>query len=150
MLPQQSIFEWFAPPDLARPDLRERARYLWLFSWPFFTLVTVLLALAVIIEPHTAVRRAVTIGAVGALMAVSHAISRAGRPLVASWMLVTGLAVIVTERAWVTGGIRAPVAPFYILFIVMASVLLGARGGLATAAVCTLGAIALSAGTAFE
>jgi signal transduction histidine kinase len=39
------------------------------------------------------------------------------------------------------------VATFYILFIVMAGVLLGPRGGLATAAVCTLGAIALAVGT---
>ena len=69
--------------------------------------------------------------------------------MLASWILVFGLSVIVTQRAWITGGIHAPVAVFYVLFIVMASVLLGARGALATAAACLLGAIVLTVGTAF-
>src|SRR5262249_48124203 len=149
-LTPQSLYQWFAPPELARPDLRQRARSLWILSWPLFAVVTVLLGIAVLVEPHTATRRATTIGAVAALVAVLHAISRAGRPALASWMLVIGLSVIVTQRAWVTGGIQAPVAAFYVLFIVMAGVLLGARGGLVTAAVCTLGAILLTVGTALE
>jgi hypothetical protein len=37
---------------------------------------------------------------------------------------------------------------FYVLFIVMAGLLIGTRGGLVTAAVCFLGAIVLTAGTA--
>jgi len=149
VLTSQSIVEWFAPPELSRPDLRQRAHTLWTLSWRFFAVITLLLGIAVLIEPYTAARRATTIGAVGALMAVLHAISRGGRPVVASWMLVTGLSAIVTQRAWVTGGIHSPVAVFYVLFIVMAGVLLGRRGGLATAAVCAVGAIVLTAGTAF-
>jgi signal transduction histidine kinase len=143
----QSIFQWFAPPDFARVDLRHRARALWIVSWPFFAVVTVLLGIAVLVEPHTLVRRATTVAAVGGLMTVLHMTSRAGRPLLASWILVTGLSVIVTQRAWVTGGIHAPVAVFYVLFIVIAGVLLGARGAFATAAACTLGAIVLTVGT---
>src|SRR5215813_2965984 len=85
-LTPQSIYQWFAPPELERPDLRQRARALWILSWPFFAVVTVLLGIAVLVEPHTAARRATTIGAVGALMAVLHAISRAGRPVFASWI----------------------------------------------------------------
>src|SRR4029079_16519811 len=149
-LTRQSIYQWFAPPQLERPDLRERARALWILSWPFFAIIAVVLGIGVLVEPYTAARRATTIGAVGTLMAVLHAISRAGRPVFASWTLVTGLSVIVTQRAWVTGGIHAPVAAFYVLFIIMAGVLLGTRGGLATAALCTLGAIALTVGTALE
>jgi signal transduction histidine kinase len=150
VLTPRSIVQWFAPPGLARPDLRQRARTLWILSWPLFGVVTVLLGIAVLVEPYTAARRATTIAVVGALMAVLHAISRAGRPVFASWVLVSGLSVIVTQRAWVTGGIHAPVAVFYVLFIVMGGGLLGARGGLATAAVCTLGASALAVGTAFN
>jgi len=149
-LTRQSIYQWFAPPELERPDLRERARALWILSWPFFAIIAVVLGIGVLVEPYTAARRATTIGAVGTLMAVLHAFSRAGRPVFASWTLVTGLSVIVTQRAWVTGGIHAPVAVFYVLFIIMAGVLLGTRGGLATAALCTLGAIALTVGTALE
>jgi signal transduction histidine kinase len=147
-LTPQSIVRWFAPPELPRPDLRERARSLWILSWPLFAVISVLLTIAVLVEPYTAGRRATTIVAVGVLVAVLHAISRAGRPVVASWMLVIGLTIIVTQRAWVTGGIHAPVEVFYALFIVMAGILLGTRAALATAGICMLGAIALTLGTA--
>jgi signal transduction histidine kinase len=149
-LTPQSIYQWFAPPDLSRLDLQQRARSLWILSWPFFAVVTVALGIAVLIEPYTVARRGTTVGAVGGLVVLLHAISRAGRPVLASWILVTGLSVIVTQRAWMTGGIHAPVAAFYVLFIVMAGFLLGPRGGLATAAACTVGAIALAVGTSLE
>jgi signal transduction histidine kinase len=144
----QSIIQWFAPPEFARADLRHRARAFWIVSWPFFAVVTVLLAIAVLVEPQTLVRRATTVAAVGGLMTVLHMTNRAGRPVLASWILVTGLSVIVTQRAWVTGGIHAPVAVFYVIFIVMAGVLLGTRGAVATAAACTVGAALLTVGTA--
>ena len=142
-----SIARWFAPPELPRPDLRRHARALWIVSWPFFAVVTVGLGIGVLAEPHTLARRATTIAVVGALIAILHAISRAARPVLASWILVVGLSVIVTQRAWITGGIHAPVAVFYLLFIVMAGLLIGVRGALVTAAVCLLGAIVLTAGT---
>ena len=145
----QSIFRWFAPPELARADLRRRARALWIVSWPFFAVVAVGLGIAVLVEPQTVMRRATTVAAVGALMIILHALSRTGRPVLASWILVIGLSIIVTQRAWITGGIHAPVAVFYVLFIVMAGVLIGARGGLVTAAVCFVGAIVLTIGTVF-
>lgn len=144
----QSIFQWFGPPVLSPPDLRRRARALWIVSWPFFAVVAVGLAIAVLVEPHTLQRRAVTIAAVGVLTIVLHAISRGGRPTLASWTLVLGLSVIVTQRAWITGGIHAPVAVFYALFILTAGLVIGVRGSLVTAAVCVLGAIVLTVGTA--
>ena len=141
---------WFAPPELSRADLRRRARALWIVSWPFFAVVAVVLGIAVLVEPETLSRRATTVVAVGALITLLHTISRAGRPVLASWLLVLGLSVIVTQRAWITGGIHAPVAVFYVLFIVMAGVLIGSRGGLVTAAGCLLGAIILTAGTELQ
>jgi len=143
----QSIFHWFGPPEFARADLRHRARALWIVCWPFFVVVTVLLGIAVLVEPGTLARRATTVATVGGLMTILHMTSRAGRPVLASWILVTGLSVIVTQRAWGTGGIHAPVAMFYLLFIVMAGVLVGTRGALVTAAVSTFGGIVLTAGT---
>jgi len=142
------ILHWFAPPQPERSDLREHARALWLVTWPFFAVVAVVLGVAVLLEPHTLPRRATTVIAVGVLITTLHVINRRGRPMLASWMLVIGLSVIVTQRAWVTGGIHAPVAVFYALFIVMATALLGARGGVVTAAVCFLGAIVLTGGEA--
>ena len=143
-----SALGWFGPPDLARPDLRRRARALWMMSWPLLAVVTVLLGVAVMVEPSTLARRATTVTAVAVLVLALHAISRSGRPILASWILVIGLSVIVTQRAWITGGIHAPVPVFYALFIVMGGILIGARGGFATAAVCLFGAIVLTIGTA--
>jgi signal transduction histidine kinase len=137
---------WFAPPDLPSADLRRRAHALWMVSWPFFAVVALVLALAVMVEPQTLARRATTVTAVGILVAILHAISRRGRPTLASWVLVLGLTVIVTQRAWITGGIHAPVAVFYAIFIVMGGTLLGARGGVVTALTSIAGAIVLTVG----
>jgi signal transduction histidine kinase len=145
-----SISRWFAPPDLLQPDLRRRARALWIVSWPFLAVVAVVLSIGVLVEPQTLARRATTIAAVAAIVLVMHTISRAGRPVLASWILVIGLSVIVTQRAWITGGIHAPVAVFYAMFIVMAGVLIGVRGALTAASVCLIGAIVLTIGTARE
>jgi signal transduction histidine kinase len=144
------ILRWFGPPELPHPDLRRRAHALWIVSWPFFAVVTIVLAIAVAVEPDTFLRRLITISAVGALVSFLHIINRSGRPVLASWVLVIGLSLIVTQRAWITGGIHAPVAVFYVLFIVMGGVLIGVRGGVATAAVCIAGAIVLAVGTAFQ
>src|SRR5262245_45012926 len=105
----QSRLGWLAPPELPRLDLRRRARALWLVSWPFFAVVLLVLGIAGLLEPATLARRAVTIASVGTLVTFLHAISRAGRPVLASWILVLGLSAIVTQRAWITGGIHAPV-----------------------------------------
>jgi hypothetical protein len=55
-----SIVHWFAAPELSRPDLRRRARALWIVSWPFFAVVTVVLGVAVLVEPDTLARRSIT------------------------------------------------------------------------------------------
>jgi signal transduction histidine kinase len=123
---------------------------LWVVSWAFFAVVTITLATAVLVEPGTLARRAVTVAVVGAFVAILHAISRTGRPLIASWMLVIGLTLIGTERAWGTGGINAPVPVFYVLFIMMAGVLIGPRGGIATAAVAVAGAVLLTVATSLR
>lgn len=144
----QALLQWFAPPAPSHGELRRDARALWLVSWPFFAVVAVVLGIAVLVEPQTLARRATTVTAVGVLVTILHVINRRGRPLLASWMLVIGLTVLVTQRAWVTGGIHAPVAVFYALFIVMAAALLGTWGGVVTALVCVLGAIVLAVGEA--
>ena len=141
---------WLTPPDLQTADLRRQARAVWLLSWPFLAIVAVTLGVAVLVEPDTLGRRATTVSAVAALVLLLHVLSHRGKPALASWMLVIGLSVIVTQRAWITGGIHAPVAVFYLLFIVMAGALLGARGATVTAAVCLLGAVVLTTGEALD
>ena len=138
---------WFGPPVSSHPDTQRVGRALWLVSWPFLGVLIAFLGLAVAVEPSSLGRRATTVGAVALLIVVIHTMSRAGRPVLASWSLVLGLCVIVTQRAWITGGIHAPVAVFYAIFILLGGLLLGARGALITSAVCLLGAIGLTVGT---
>ena len=146
----RSTLRWFDVPHLATPALRRRARTVWMASWPFFGVVAVVLGIAVLVDPPTLARRATTVAAVGVLVTILHMVSRSGRPTLASWMLVLGLTAVVTQRAWITGGIHAPVAVFYVLFIVMAGAIIGTRGGLVTAAASLIGAIVLSVGTSLE
>jgi K+-sensing histidine kinase KdpD len=63
----------------------------------------------------------------------------------ASWMLVIGLTLIVTQRAWGTGGIHAPVAVFYTIFTIMAGALLNTRAAIITACVSLAAAAFLAA-----
>jgi signal transduction histidine kinase len=121
-----------------------------MLSWPFLAVVAVILGIAVLVEPSTAMRRATTVTAVAVLVLILHMISRSGRPALASWLLVIGLSVIVTQRAWITGGIHAPVAVFYVMFILMGGILIGMRGAVATAAVCFIGAVVLTVGTSAQ
>ena len=138
------VVRWLAPPQLARVEERRSARSLWLASWPLLGVVSLGLGVAVAIEPATLTRRAITIGAVALLVTILHEVSRRGRPALASWVLVIGLTVIVTQRAWHTGGIHAPVSAFYVLFILLAGALLGARASRVTALVALVGALVLT------
>jgi signal transduction histidine kinase len=138
------LVHWFSPPSLASSENTRKAHSLWVVSWPFFVVVALVLGIAVAVEPATLTRRAVTIGAVGLLVAILHEVSRRGRPVLASWLLVIGLTLVVTQRAWNTGGIHAPVAVFYTIFVIMAGALIGARAGFAVALVSLGGAVFLT------
>ncbi len=142
-----SMLQRSARFDLARIDRRGQARALSIVSWRVFIVLTVLLGFGVLLEPETLVRRAITLAAVGGLVIVLHMISQGGRPRLASWIFVIGLCVIVTQRAWVAGGIRAPVAILYLALVVMAGSILGTRGAVVTAACCMTGATVLTIGT---
>jgi signal transduction histidine kinase len=139
------VLRWFGPPVLAGSEDTRRAHSLWMVSWPFLLVVIVLLSALVAVEPETLTRRAVTMASVGILVAGLHELSRRGRPVLASWILVIGLTLVVTQRAWNTGGIHAPVAVFYTIFVIMGGALIGARGGVVTALVALGGALFLTA-----
>jgi signal transduction histidine kinase len=138
------LLRWFAPPVLSTPDATRRAYALWIVSWPFLAVVTVTLAAAVLVQPETLERRAVTVAATAALVAVLHELNRRGRTALAGRLLVIGLTVLVTQRAWNTGGIHAPVHVFYTLFIVMAGALLDRRAAVGVALLCVAGAVCLT------
>ena len=59
-----SALRWFAPPTFQCPDLSRRARAVWMMSWPFLGVITLLLGVAVAVEPETLLRRLTTVSAV--------------------------------------------------------------------------------------
>jgi len=130
------VLRWFAPPSLLTAEDTRRARILWTVAWPFLAVVAATLAMAVALEPATLGRRVVTVTAVALLVATLHEVSRRGRTVLACWMLVVGLTLLVTQRAWITGGIHAPVEVFYALFVMTAGGLLGRRASSITGLLC--------------
>jgi len=126
---RQRPFLLVRPAGSAARQPPDRARALWIVSWPFFAVVAIVLGIAAAVEPDTLARRTVTVAAVGSLIILLHTINRAGRPMLASWMLVSrALRPRHPNARGFTGGIFAPVAVFYALFIVMAGMLIGVRG----------------------
>lgn len=142
---------WFDAPVLASPEASRRARALWKLQWSFLGVVVALFGLATLLIPVTLERRGVAIMAIAVLMPVVHALNRRGRTNPASWLLVLGLTAVLTQRAWITGGVHSPFVAFYVLFVLMAAGLLGTRGSVITAGACLLGGIVLALGapTAF-
>lgn len=139
-----SLIGWFSPPLLSSAEASRRARSFWVVAWSFFGLLTVMLSAAIVATPETMQRRGTSIVMVGLLVLALHALNRRGRTEVASWILVLGLTAIVTQRAWFTGGIHAPVALFYIMFVLLAAALLGIRGSMLTALACVVSATVLA------
>ncbi len=142
----QSFIEWFAAPQLESAASTRRARSLWMIAWTFFGLVAVMLAAAIVATPATLERRGISILMVGVLVLVLHGLNRRGRTAIGSWVFVLGLTAIVTQRAWYTGGIHAPVALFYMMFVLIAAGLLGIRGTVVVALACITSATLLTGG----
>jgi len=142
---------WFDAPVLASPSASRRARALWTLQWSFLAVAIALFGVASVLIPVTIERRGVSLLAIVALTLAVHALNRRGRTDPASWLLVLGLTAVLTQRAWITGGVHSPFVSFYVLFVLMAAGLLGTRGSVVTAAACLLGSIALAVGapTAF-
>ena len=140
------VVRWLAPPRLTTPESTRRAHRLWMVSWSFFGVLAIFLLAASAITPSLLPRRLTSIAAVGTLVGVLHLLNRRDRTALASWLLVLGLTAIVTQRAWHTGGVHAPVALFYMMFILIAGVLLGVYGTVVTAVACVISAAVLAVG----
>lgn len=138
------VLRWFAPPMQSTVESTRRARALWRVSWSFLGLLAVLLLSATVATPSLLPRRFTTVALVALLVLGLHALNRRGRTTLASWLLVLGLTSITTQRAWGAGGVHAPVALFYMMFVLLAAGLLGIRGSIVTALACVAGAALLT------
>jgi signal transduction histidine kinase/FixJ family two-component response regulator len=122
----------------ASEDVTQEARTFRVVGWSTLVITTVALSLLIVEQPESFGRRAGSIVFITLLVTFQQRLDRRGRTRLASWCLVLGLVGIVTQRAWVLGGIQAPATPLYILFVMMAGLLLGPRGGAILALVCLL------------
>jgi PAS domain S-box-containing protein len=128
--------QWFMPPAFDTEEATERALTLWKLSWGtlgvWFTGILFLLVL----QPETLVQRIISLAILAALVVPIHALNRRGFTDLGSWILVLGLVFHVSQRAWHTGGVQAPIIPLFVVFVMMSGLLLGQRGALVVAAVC--------------
>lgn len=128
---------WFAPPLLPTLESTRRARALWAISWSFFGLIALFVTAAGLATPRLLPRRLVSITLLGVLVVLLHVLNRRGRTVVACWLFILGLAAIITDRAWDTGGVHAALlAPFYMMIVLMGAGLLGIQGGMIAALAC--------------
>jgi two-component system sensor histidine kinase/response regulator len=102
------------------------------------------LLVPIAVEPSTWVRRGVSILVVLGVAIAVLAINHRGWTSSASALLVSGLIALVTWRSLTAGGLSAPSSVLYIVFILLAGLLLGVRGGALTAIAVSLIGLALS------
>jgi two-component system sensor histidine kinase/response regulator len=72
--------------------------------------------------------------ATGVVLALNHR----GRTELASWLFVGSLVGLVTHKSLSSGGVSAPQSFLFLVFVLLAGLLLGTRGGVITAALETL------------
>ncbi len=139
-----TLRRWFAPPVYGAEDLDRRARALWSIGWGTLLVAAVYLPAMMVLDPQSAVRRAGTLIGLAVVTITAHEASRRGHLFQASWAFVGLLLALFTQRAWITGGVHAPIAPLYLIIIMMGGVLLGGRGARYTAAGTVVGVVLLT------
>lgn len=137
--PSPTPLRWFSPPVHANEDLTRRAFALWNTGWGTFSIGTAFLLIMIALEPASTVRRIGTIVGLAIIASVAHEASRRGHTIAASWTFLALIIAFLTQRAWITGGIHAPILPLYVIAIMMGGVLLGGRGAWAAAGGAVLG-----------
>jgi signal transduction histidine kinase len=144
--PSPTSRSWFSPPVHMSEELTRRAFALWNTAWGTFGVGTAFLVIMIAMEPESTARRMGTILGLATIAVVAHEASRRGHTTAASWTFLALIIAFLTQRAWITGGIHAPILPLYVIAIMMGGVLLGGRGAWAAAGAAVAGSGLLVAG----
>ncbi|HKP74840.1 MAG TPA: ATP-binding protein [Longimicrobiaceae bacterium] len=131
------------PPRHSSAEETERARLLFIVAWGGIGLAAVFYLLVMVVQPNIAGRAAVALAVwcsagMGALL-----LSRAGRTVAGSWLLVAAFAELATGLALWGAGIRNPGVSAYYVVVLVAGLLLGERAGIAMGIVCAISALGL-------
>jgi PAS domain S-box-containing protein len=121
-------------PRFENEDKTHQARLVHRVTWWTLGVVAVFLGVMTAIQPGTGIRRLSTIVVLAAVSLVVLAVNRRGRPQLASCLLVVAFIAILSHRAYTSGGVSAPAISLFVAFTMVAGLLLGSRGALATAA----------------
>jgi signal transduction histidine kinase len=123
-------------PVLTSHEDTQRARIFHRVVWTMMATISVFLLALAAIQPDVSLRGFFAIGFINLLGLSLLLVSRAGRTTSASWLLIAGLIGLVTGMSFQSGGVRSPGVSYYLLFVLMAGVLLGMRAGVITGLAC--------------
>jgi signal transduction histidine kinase len=137
---------WFRPPARATKEQTQRAYTLWVIAWGTFAFALGAVLLLWALDPHHPGEYLVSCTLRLAVTVAAHELNRRGHTRVASWWLVLGLGLFITQRAWGLGGLNAPIAPLFVYHMMIAGLLLGERGSVVVAILAgTAGSVLLIA-----
>jgi signal transduction histidine kinase/CheY-like chemotaxis protein/PAS domain-containing protein len=133
---RNALVQWFRPPTFDDEELAARALTLWKLAWGTFALWCTAIVFLVALQPSTLPQRAVSIIVLAALVLPVNELGRRGSTLLGGWLLVLGLVFHVSQRAWNLGGMQSPIVPLFVVFVMMAGLLLGKRGAMGVGVLC--------------
>jgi hypothetical protein len=107
-------------------------------AWFTAVLVTAIMAVIAIVQPDAALRAVRNIVIIDGLVLGALWLAGRGRVRAASWIYVWGCVLLITLNAISAGGIRSPGIPAFLIFVMMAGLLLGEREGGAMAVACAV------------
>jgi signal transduction histidine kinase len=130
-------------PLFASEQETQLAKMFYLVAWSTIAVATLFLAAIMMFDAEHRPRAAIALLIVYALGIGLLYVNHRGSPRIASAVFVGGLIALVTGLSFQAGGIHSPGVSLYLVFVLMAGVLLGQRAGIVFAAICTLLGLAL-------
>lgn len=132
-----------SPPTFASEDMTQRATMFFKLAWVIVITVAVILSASIIIQPDLLMSAAIILAVIVVACSLLLELNRRGHTREASWLLVGVAVLIVTTRSFSAGGIRSPGVGMYVVFALMAGLLLGEQAGAITALICAALGLAL-------
>ncbi|MGE0394790.1 MAG: PAS domain-containing protein, partial [Vicinamibacterales bacterium] len=133
-----SLRGWLAPPVLETDEKTQRARTFHRVVWLTVAIVCFFVGTLMVSQPSTALVRLQTVVAILAAGLAVLEMSRRGHLWLATRLFVLVEIALITQRAYISGGITNPVGAvtFYVVIVLQASVLLNQRDAILTALAC--------------
>jgi signal transduction histidine kinase len=117
------------PPIFENPERTARAHTLFRIVRTLALIAPSFLLSMIALQPETWARRATSILTVLAVSFIALELNRRGRTQLAGWLVVSGLIGLVAFKSLTSGGVSAPQGFLFLVFVLIAGLLLGRRGG---------------------